>query len=278
VTQAVMMDLSADTEISDSDDDSFPSVREILARLEQREVIDLTADDDDSVVAALDVGTDSLGSSSANLEPPSKESRAPIAERLNEPAVHDTSLATPPRRSPFKNRPPWAIRKSADETTAPSDRHETPMHHARDTSNTAIAHSPLPEIADSIDGRVVDDVTAKRPRPLTSDVFAEDENGLVNNGQPPAKRPRRASSASSSVRPEDPNRKEEMSGDHEWQAQRIVGERQTPSGLEYEARVEKTVWLPRAALHTKLVRRYRAEQRAATRVRTRWSSRLQSAK
>jgi hypothetical protein len=89
------------------------------------------------------------------------------------------------------------------------------MRHARDTSNTAIAHSPLQEIADSIDGRAVDDVTAKRPRPL-----AEDENGLVNNGQPPAKRPRRASSASSSVRPEDPNRKEEMSGDHEWQAQR----------------------------------------------------------
>jgi hypothetical protein len=100
-----MMDLSADTEISDSDDNRFPSVREILARLERREVIDLTADDDDPVVAALDVGTDSLGSSSVNLEPPSKESRAPIAERLNEPAVHDTSLAIPPRRSPFKNRP-----------------------------------------------------------------------------------------------------------------------------------------------------------------------------
>jgi hypothetical protein len=108
--QAVMMDLSADTEISDSDDDSFPSVREILARLKQKEVIDLTTDDDDPVVAALDVGTDSLVSSSANLEPPSKESRAPITEPLNEPAVHDTPLVTPPRRSPFKNRPPWAIR------------------------------------------------------------------------------------------------------------------------------------------------------------------------
>jgi len=30
VDQAVMMDLSEDTEISDSDDDSLPSVREIL--------------------------------------------------------------------------------------------------------------------------------------------------------------------------------------------------------------------------------------------------------
>ena len=39
---------------------------------------------------------------------------------------------------------------------------------------------------------------------------------------------------------------------HEWQAQRIVGERQISSGLEYEVRVEKTVWLPKATLHTKL--------------------------
>jgi hypothetical protein len=114
------------------------------------------------------------------------------------------------------------------------------MRHARDTSNTVIAQSPLPEIVDSTDGRAVDDMTDKRPRPLVFDVFAEDENGLVKNGQPPAKRPRRASSASSSVRPEDLNRKEEMLDCHEWQAQRIVGERQTPSGLEYEVRVEKT--------------------------------------
>jgi hypothetical protein len=156
----------------------------------------------------------------------------------------------------------------------PCDRHETPIRHARDTSNTVIAHSPLPEIADSIDGHAVD-MTDKRPRSLVSDVFAEDENGLVNNGQPPAKRPHRASSASSSVRPEDLNRKEEMLDGHEWEAQRIIGERQTPSGLEYEVRVEKTVWLPRATLHTKLVRRYGAELRAATTIRTRWSSRLQ---
>jgi hypothetical protein len=39
--------LSEDREISDSDDDSLPSVREILAGLRQKEVIDLTADDDD---------------------------------------------------------------------------------------------------------------------------------------------------------------------------------------------------------------------------------------
>ena len=37
-------------------------------------------------------------------------------------------------------------------------------------------------------------------------------------------------------------RKEETMEGHEWQAQRIVGERQTPSGLEYEVRVQKTLW------------------------------------
>jgi hypothetical protein len=41
------VNLSEDREISDSDDDSLPSVREILAGLKQKEVIDLTADDDD---------------------------------------------------------------------------------------------------------------------------------------------------------------------------------------------------------------------------------------
>jgi hypothetical protein len=41
------VNLSEDREISDSDDDSLPSVREILVGLRQKEVIDLTADDDD---------------------------------------------------------------------------------------------------------------------------------------------------------------------------------------------------------------------------------------
>jgi hypothetical protein len=37
--------------------------------------------------------------------------------------------------------------------------------------------------------------------------------------------------------------------DREWQAQHIVGERQTPSELEYEVSVRKTLWLPKVALH-----------------------------
>jgi hypothetical protein len=127
------------------------------------------------------------------------------------------------------------------------------------------------------------------------DVFTEDDDVLVIEGQPPAKRRRRAQPASSSVHPEEVrtplvvNSRHDvgpyadlkhggvMSDDHEWQAQRIVGERQTSSGLEYEVSVQKTLWLPRAMLDTKLVRKYRVEHRAATRVRTRWSSRLQKA-
>jgi hypothetical protein len=141
----------------------------------------------------------------------------------------------------------------------------------------------------------LEDGTDKGSPPFVFDVFAEDDDGVINNVQPPAKRQRRAFSASSSVRTEqastplvvnllndvgpcaDPNQEEKTLDGHDWQAQRIVGERQTPSGLEYEVSVAKTLWLPRATLDTKLVRRYRAEQRSATRVRTRWSSRLQSA-
>jgi hypothetical protein len=49
-----------------------------------------------------------------------------------------------------------------------------------------------------------------------------------------------------------------MTDDYEWQDQRIVRERQTSSGLEYEVSVQKMLWLPRAMLDTKLVRKYRA--------------------
>jgi len=43
-----------------------------------------------------------------------------------------------------------------------------------------------------------------------------------------------------------------MTDDHEWQAQRIVRERQISSGLEYEVSVQKTLWLPRAMLDTEI--------------------------
>jgi hypothetical protein len=87
---------------------------------------------EDPVIAALNVNADNLGSNSANLEPPLEEFRTPIAKPLSVPTVHDASLVTPPRRTPFKNRPPWAIRKPADEIIAPSNQHEVPMLRARD--------------------------------------------------------------------------------------------------------------------------------------------------
>lgn len=146
------------------------------------------------------------------------------------------------------------------------------MRHGRDIWDTATAQSASPEIADSNNGRTRDDGAGQHP---LFDVFAEDNDGLANNRQSPVKRRRRASPAASSEGRvttggqalHSLNRGETLD-DHKWQAQRIVGERQTSSGLEYEVSPEKTVWLPRVALDVKLVRRFRAEQRAATRVCT----------
>src|SRR5437763_11439963 len=63
-------------------------------------------------------------------------------------------------------------------------------------------HSTSPEIADSNDGCTVDDGTDKCACPFVFDVFAEDNDELINDSQPPAKRQYRASSTSSSVRTE----------------------------------------------------------------------------
>lgn len=66
------------------------------------------------------------------------------------------------------------------------------MHQARDPWDTAIA--------DSNDGRADDDGADQRPRPFVFGVFDEDDDGLIKDGQPPAKRRYRAPSAASSVR------------------------------------------------------------------------------
>jgi hypothetical protein len=118
--------------------------------------------------------------------------------------------------------------------------------YTRDASNTTRdIRFASPEIADNNDGRTIDDKTDKRARPFVFDVFAEDDNELIDDGQPPAKRRRRASSASSSssVRTEQARtppvanlphgvelhagftRKEETMEGHEWQVRRIIGER-----------------------------------------------------
>jgi hypothetical protein len=63
-----------------------------------------------------------------------------------------------------------------------------------------------------------------------------------------------------------------LRGDQGCKVQQIVGE----SGSEYEVTALTKLWLPKVSVDAKLVRKYRAEHRAATRVRTRWSSRLQN--
>ena len=46
---------------------------------------------------------------------------------------------------------------------------------------------PSLEIADSNDGRAVNDGTDKRPLPFLFDIFAEEDERLVDDGRPPAK-------------------------------------------------------------------------------------------
>jgi hypothetical protein len=70
--------------------------------------------------------------------------------------------------------------------------------YVRDASSLiSDVYSASPEIADSNNSRAVDDRTNKRPRPFVFDVFAEDDDELINDGQLTAKRRRRASSDSS---------------------------------------------------------------------------------
>jgi hypothetical protein len=73
---------------------------------------------------------------------------------------------------------------------APSDQHEAPMHHVRDPWDTAITHSASLEIADSNNGRADDDGASRHPRPFMLNVFTEDDDGLVNDGQSPVKQRR----------------------------------------------------------------------------------------
>jgi hypothetical protein len=61
-------------------------------------------------------------------------------------------------------------------------------------------------------------------------------------------------------------------GNQKYEVQQIVGE----SGLGYEVTAITKIWLPKASVGPKLLRKYRAEQRAVIRIRTRWSSRLQN--
>ena len=60
----------------------------------------------------------------------------------------------------------------------------------------------------------------------------------------------------------------------EWQPAQIVGERQTPAGVQYQVSGQGTVWIGKVCVARKLVRRYQAERRTQPKARTRCSSRL----
>jgi hypothetical protein len=55
-----------------------------------------------------------------------------------------------------------------------------------------MARSASLKIADNDDGRADDDGADKHPPPFVFNVFREDDNDRVSDGQPPAKRRRRA--------------------------------------------------------------------------------------
>jgi hypothetical protein len=120
------------------------------------------------------------------------------------------------------------------------------------------------------------------------DVFAEDDGGTEGDSLAPLKRVRfsplllkaaeNRSSPAAAVTvegvqvPGSAHGDQPQRGDQEYEVHQIVGE----SGSGYEVTAVTKIWLPKASVGPKLVRKYRAEQRAATRVQTRRSSRLQN--
>jgi hypothetical protein len=265
-------------------------------------------------------GVNSLGSTLTELEPSQKDYRAPTIEQAGDspgnpetPAVGSDNVRREDRHcggdrdvevsggwSFIRDRPNnehdtgFVERNNLQRT---DQTEEAPVSTAESSdqnlSGVTASTSSLPGLAPETDVSCTQMDPVVTPSNQHKALMRPCPFAFVFDGQPPAKRRRRASSATSSARPGEvwtplvvasphdaglyTDLKREMLDNQEWQAQRIIGERQTPSGLEYEVSVEKTLWLPRAALDVKLVRRFRAGQRAATRVRTRWSSRLQTA-
>jgi hypothetical protein len=110
------------------DGDELPSFTDILSRARPGvprvtpPVIDLTIDPSDdvslshklpSMVDTNYVRLQTTCPPSLSLSTsPARGLPNPSMESLSVPAVHDAPLAaTPPRKSPFRNRPSWAIRK-----------------------------------------------------------------------------------------------------------------------------------------------------------------------
>jgi hypothetical protein len=118
------------------------------------------------------------------------------------------------------------------------------------------------------------------------DVFAEDDTGTDGDSSPSSKRVRSSSRPSEAAENRPPPAAavkgiqmpgstcddQPPRGDQEYEVHQVVGE----PGSEYEVTALTKMWLPKASVDLKLVRKYRAEQRTATWVPTRWSSRLRN--
>jgi hypothetical protein len=120
------------------------------------------------------------------------------------------------------------------------------------------------------------------------DVFAEDDGGTEGDGSSASKRARSSprpsefaengpppAAAVETVQiPGSAHGDRPLRSNRQCEVHQIVGE----SRLEYQVTAFTRIWLPKALVDPKLVRKYRAEQRATIRVRTHWSSRLQNKK
>jgi hypothetical protein len=114
------------------------------------------------------------------------------------------------------------------------------------------------------------------------DVFAEDDGETAEDGSPVSKRARSSPRPLEATEARPPpaaavavkgvQMPSSAHGDQEYKVHQIIGE----SGSGYEVTAFTKIWLPKASVDPKLAGKYWAEQRAATRVRTRWSSRLQN--
>jgi hypothetical protein len=202
------------------------------------------------------------------------------------------------------------------EGVANSDRNDAAMSQADDRLAMTTPISFCPEIPESdsaatldeerqpnpsVQGDSIPSPSGRRSRSLSVsvqadgcssewvfDVFAEDDSGAEGDGLPPSKRvrfslpllkaadnkswPAAAVAVEGVPVPDSAHDDQPPQDDQEYKVQQIIGE----SGLEYEVTAVTKIWLPKASVGPKLVRKYRAEQRTATRVQTRRSSRLQS--
>jgi hypothetical protein len=202
------------------------------------------------------------------------------------------------------------------EVVANSELDDASISQDDDRSAIAISASFSPEIPESDSGAMLDEEGqlhppvqgdsiassyGKRSRGLSGsdrpdgrgsdwvfDVFAEDDGGTEGDGSPASKRAR-SSPHPSEVTENKPSPAALVAGkdaqmpssahgdrsprdDQRYEVHQVVGE----SGSEYEVTVLTKMWLPKTSVGLKLVRKFRAEQRATTRGRTRRSSRLQN--